>query len=795
MPLAGAVLVVGLVAITVVTACRSTFPIRAHRIDPAARARFDAAEEHRRSGRFDEAYEEYRAAVAIDPRLTAAHRHVQNEMTARCRRAEAVEEYRRLRREFPDRAELAYLVGRLEDHPSRQREAFREALRLDPRCVWAHYGLGYTYQRDREALEAIASYRRALALDPGMVEAMLRLAEVFESSGDLGQAIEYYRRAIDLRPDEIEARAGLAIAASAGDRHRVALRTAMEAARVAPWSGVPFALVDRLLPAGVSLADLDRVAAELDRLASGHVDTRSTRLSWRWSLTRGRVAVLQGDWLHARELFESALSLGGDPLEIADDLRRVAIRMHDGPRALDAWRMRYPDELVLDPANVWRDRYESLIAVLSAPNDPQRSDVLERARVFARVGWLDAAEQHYRLHRLDDPDDESATRELRELEAHRAFVTWIDERMERIYRDHLEGAETPSLERFVNELIDEARERLGIDLAHGVRFTEFPWMGVLMQPGFRNPSALVEHFAKYGQSVVIGQQLGGPPELLLATPLQIAVDQPLGDAVARRDASYVRVVTRATTVGSFREFAGARIGGVALGEWMVLDFDVLIGWQRSVRARVASYVADPRELFDRPIEPRLDGVGDSWVGDLGCVDRELDLRAYLARAEADGLATATAEERRAMFADDWRMQLALVDAHERGHLYDFHRFLPLTRNWFLALSTFVDLGFSRRRVEEYLEENAQLVAIAESPWPRAALAQTLTSSRDADRSPPHSRGYHRVTRELLAYLRSHREDYPQLDFDRSLVQQLDALDGDEIRTVARRLATRRGVLR
>lgn len=785
----------GLLALSVVTviACRTTFPISAHRTLPEAHARFDAAEEHRKNGRFDEALEEYRAAVAVDPRFTAAHRHIQNEMVSRCRRAEVVEEYRRLRSEHPERAELAYLVGRLEDHPSRQREAFREALRLDPRCVWAHYGLGYTYQRERNTLEALASYRRALRVDPTFHHALLRLAEVAEATGDLGRAVDLYRAAIDIRPDEVEARAGLALAASAADRNRVGLRAAVEAARVAPWSGVGFALVDRLLPDGVILGDLDRIAAELDRIAAGHA-TDATTLSWRWALTRGRVAVLEGDWFHARELFERALGEGGDPLEIADDLRRAAVATQDDARALEAWRMRYPDELVLDSENVWRERYADLVRVLSSSRRSQ-VDRMERARVLARVGWLDAAEQEYRRHRLENPRDEDAERELRELEAHRGFVAWIDERMERVYREHLEGREVPSLERLVNDVIDEARERMSVELASGVRFTEFPWMGHLMQPGFEDPSALVEHFAKYGQSVVIGQQLGGPPELMLASPLQITLDQPLGDAVERPGASYVRVVTRATTVGSFREYAGARIGGVALGEWMILDFDVLLDWQRGVRSGVAPYVDDPARLFERPIESLVDDVPESWVGDLGCVARSLDLRAYQARAEAEGRSLAVTGGLGNVFDDDWRMQLVLVDAHERGHLYDFHRFLPLAQNWFLVLSTFVELGLSRSRVEEYLEENAQLVAIAESPWPRAALAQTLTASRDAHRSPPHSFGYHRVTREILAHLRSHRDDYPQLDFERSLVQQLDRLDADEIRAIARRLAVRRGVMR
>lgn len=148
----------------------------------AASVRLDRGVEFAHSGRFNEAAQEFIAALAIDPKLAEAH----------------------------------YLLGLVRQTWGKwddARESYAAALRLKPRYPEAQLGLAAVMTRvvDETTLdEAIAACREAVALNPNEAEAHFHLAsnEMLRSHFEIAAA--EYQATVRLRADYPGARLGLA---------------------------------------------------------------------------------------------------------------------------------------------------------------------------------------------------------------------------------------------------------------------------------------------------------------------------------------------------------------------------------------------------------------------------------------------------------------------------------------------------------------------------------------------------------------------------------------------------------
>ncbi|HWI20349.1 MAG TPA: tetratricopeptide repeat protein [Vicinamibacterales bacterium] len=82
-------------------------------------------------------------------------------------------------------------------------EAFREAIRLDPKNAWLRLGAGTAEFLARRDPEAKAHLEQALSLEPTLVRARAQLAQVVKRQGDLNEAIRLYEQvAVDVPNDE-----------------------------------------------------------------------------------------------------------------------------------------------------------------------------------------------------------------------------------------------------------------------------------------------------------------------------------------------------------------------------------------------------------------------------------------------------------------------------------------------------------------------------------------------------------------------------------------------------------------
>ena len=85
-------------------------------------------------------------------------------------------------------------------------EAFREAIKLDPKNAWLRLGAGTAEFLQRHDAEATALLEQALDLDPKLTRARAQLAQVVKRQGDLQEAIRLYELVAIDAPDDASVR-------------------------------------------------------------------------------------------------------------------------------------------------------------------------------------------------------------------------------------------------------------------------------------------------------------------------------------------------------------------------------------------------------------------------------------------------------------------------------------------------------------------------------------------------------------------------------------------------------------
>jgi tetratricopeptide (TPR) repeat protein len=115
------------------------------------------------------AIDEYRAALALDPRATRIAHILAFLYSRRGEHAEAERHFRLVLAHEPGNAAAWFNLGFLHDQRrdlAAAIEAFREAVRLDPTLDRAWYGLGHALATLGRHAEALPALERAAALQP-----------------------------------------------------------------------------------------------------------------------------------------------------------------------------------------------------------------------------------------------------------------------------------------------------------------------------------------------------------------------------------------------------------------------------------------------------------------------------------------------------------------------------------------------------------------------------------------------------------------------------------------------------
>ena len=184
------------------------------RLDPGlGGAHYKLGEVLQGLGRFADAADAYRRALAIDPGQAEARNNLGSALISLGRLAEAAAEFRRAIEAAPERAAVhanlghaLHGLGRLDDAAS----AFEAAVALAPDDAGAHNGAGMVLTTMGRLDEAAAAYRRAVAVRPDFAAAHYNLAGVLQKQGRTEDAADAYRKVLAFEPADPTARHMLA---------------------------------------------------------------------------------------------------------------------------------------------------------------------------------------------------------------------------------------------------------------------------------------------------------------------------------------------------------------------------------------------------------------------------------------------------------------------------------------------------------------------------------------------------------------------------------------------------------
>jgi Tfp pilus assembly protein PilF len=730
-----------------------------------ARNLFDEGVELRESGEGDLALHKFEAAVALSPAFVDAHRALQNLSLARYQRGLMIERYTRFLAEDPSQAYRWYLRGRLASSPERQASYFEHALECDAGAVWPHVGMGFAFRAQGEEARAAAMYKKALEIEPESVAALQGLVELLTATGEYREA----ERVLDLywqvAPNDREAaRLTMQLKLAAG-QSREAVEIALQLLNLPELRAEDLEVISEILLKAASDAQQQSAYALLaPRAGEGRPDIDHLF---------GQLAMRQGDLKGALRSLRRAYRVQPSS-ELERDLRYLLVATGRPVEALDLARANFPAAPQSRLEIRWkraRAAAEEAVAFPSAGRD------LALARALAELGWTKEAQTV--LSDVFDADYHSyEARELRrEIEAERLFEERLADYFRRTYEDFGNQGKDKDLDAVLDDLRDLSVRTLRRNVVDPVVRKEFPPIGSFLDPEPDHGSGLARYFDRFNRFFLLGRRTGGPTEAVLLTRL---ADQELdrGHKPPAR-VTYVENLR----IPSYLQYRGGAIAGAALGTFVFLDLDPI---RRDANAAIALYRRfgeHPEQFLDpcpTPAETEGERVDLLEPLDLAARFRFRSYQEAVRRGESDSAYLSSA--------------IQAVLCHEQTHLDDAARFLPLTKDLLSKVWIFVTSGFSLRKIEAWIEQRAQIMALATADDPFAVMA--VTSSYLPPSENPitsHGRGYVTMVERIVNRIATQPERYPQLRQDRNLLQQLASLTADQLHEIGRALAREEGM--
>ena len=266
------------------------------------------AEELLNLGRVDEAREEVEMALRLDEALAEAH------------------------------VDLARVFLRLRNRAGAEAE-LEHSLAIEPSCEDAYLMLVALYRERNEGPRLIDLWTRMFKYVPDSAQAPLQLGRAALSAGNDRAAETYFRRALELNATLSEARVGLGDTLDRLGRPYEALTYYEDQFR---RSG-DMKVADRFVHVAVSLGELDRAQALIDRLEEdGGSSERRIGIGWlniaakRPDRARrlGLALLERGESSHARLLVGAALAGQGQLDAAMTELQKIPVGSSQFVRAL-----------------------------------------------------------------------------------------------------------------------------------------------------------------------------------------------------------------------------------------------------------------------------------------------------------------------------------------------------------------------------------------------------------------------------------------------------------------------------
>ena len=186
---------------------------------------------------YEKAIAHYERALQLDPGLLGTRRSLAKLLAKAGRTDSAIAEYETYLRQRPDDPEIENDLGKALADDGRPLEAlshYEKALQLDPGYAEAENSLGFAIATGGRPLEGLRHLQRALELDPGFAEAHNNLGFVYAGMGRSSEAIAQFKQALRLNPGLAQAHNNLGFALAASGRRPEAIAEFKEALRLRP---------------------------------------------------------------------------------------------------------------------------------------------------------------------------------------------------------------------------------------------------------------------------------------------------------------------------------------------------------------------------------------------------------------------------------------------------------------------------------------------------------------------------------------------------------------------------------
>lgn len=772
--------------------------------------------------REDQARAALERAHALAPNWIAPRRLLDEELRRELRGFEA---YSRRRADLADgvTSDELYLVGRWEGSSGVPR--FRQAVRLDSTCGFAHHALALDHELAGRRDAALAAQKRALGSARGETERWFfgrRLAQLEASFGRSDRAVQVLR--------DLESRLDSGGVHAASIRRELARRELDAESPAVRERGFRRGL-EVLRSQELSDPEVGELLGLLLTAGEGRSSAGRREEAWR-ALQAGP----RGD-LFDRFLPEF-LRLDDEDvlfaLEAADGRERPAdvraARFEEGRyrEAIEGWLAELPAVCLHSPGEPVRPSIAGVVAtVRHLASEPGVDERLELAEACLSAGWTREARSVLESVLEAEPADVElalAARLAGRLEATEALLAELDELLGALHANRASFAglapdadpesapsSAPDTVGGLLAAVGAVFERYAVPAGLGAPANGQTWTeAIAATPRVRYgpvasltiPSPVfVDRDEQLGHGPA-GETVPGLPEALA----QLGRFGLFGDVIGRApDGVVLRAVGSREVAGEHlgipfsgsvlyaegadargaRQRAGEGIAGAALHEGYWIDLDAerrrLDRWlaieERFGTAREELLARRGLELRTPASEPGL---------------RRLERRSLAPVPDAANLVRlAVLGERDEPLTLDELM--TVVETHEQGHLLDRERYLPVGKN-LLGVARFVlPHALDPATFESELEYRAEAVALACASDPRLVLAELLDFAAGDDRTHgPHGKAYRRLLEDLL--LEVDRDlarggDATQgLDGDRTLIHQLHRLRPEELRSLAVRIA-------
>ncbi len=152
---------------------------------------------------FDEAIEEYKRSLALDPDSDLLNQVLAREYSRVGKPEEAFKIYDKILKTSKDiRTMLQAVVFYIEQENLPEAEKIcKKIILIEPNNINGYFYLGNIYYKQDKTAGAIEMFNRVVEIDPGADTSYFNLGLAYSKKGDFLNAEKYYRKAVEVNPD------------------------------------------------------------------------------------------------------------------------------------------------------------------------------------------------------------------------------------------------------------------------------------------------------------------------------------------------------------------------------------------------------------------------------------------------------------------------------------------------------------------------------------------------------------------------------------------------------------------